>query len=104
MTCNQPFNWTLKEYTANEWTEVAKAEASIRAVVLANTSESDIEVSVRLSNGPTEERAVLLPTATVAAKSATVMDMNALYLGRADQLQVKASGDGLHVTASGEVR
>lgn len=98
-----PRNWTLNSYTNNTWTSLAEAEAVIESLIVANTGASAATVSMRISNGPTQERAIILPWLEVLAGSSTVIDLKQLNLGRADHLQVKATAAGVHFTASGEI-
>lgn len=98
----EPRNWTLNDYSVSEWTTLVTAPATIRAIIIANTSASDVGVSARISNGADDERAIIIPEVEVKAGESTVVDLCTLCLGRNDELQFQADDEGIHITASGE--
>lgn len=95
-------NWTINEYTPDEWETLAQAPARIRSLIIANTGAAAATVSARITNGSTEERAIIIPALSVAAGEAEVVDLCLINLGRSDQLQVQADAADVHFTASGE--
>lgn len=98
-----PRNFTLNTYTNATWTDLAKAPAVIRSIIIANTTAAAIVASLRLSDGPNTERAQIVPGVSVAANSSITIDLGSLSLGRSDILQAKAAAAGVHFCASGEI-
>lgn len=94
-------NWTLKTYTNDTWTDLVTDETAIDAIVIANTTGGAVNISIRLADQDGNERAVLVPTKSVAATTAETLDVAGLKTGKHDKIQVKASAAGVHFTASG---
>lgn len=95
-------NWTINNYTDDEWTMLVQAPAVVRALILSNTSGADVTVSVRLSNGADDERAILVPDTAISAQDAVAIDVSHISLGRSDELQIRCSAPGINAMASGE--
>lgn len=95
-------NWTINAYTKDEWTTLAKAPVIIRSLIIANSGSSTAKATVRISNGPDDERAVILPETEIFAGESQVFDLCQLNLGQNDVLQVKIDEDDVSVAASGE--
>lgn len=94
-------NWTHKT-TDTDWAVLAKANALVTALIVANTSQNDAIFSIRIIEG-SAERATIIKDAEVKAGESIVVDVCRLNLGRSDSMQVKASQAGVDFTASGEI-
>lgn len=94
-------NWTLNAYTNDAWTTLVTDETAIDAVVIANTSGGAVNIQIRLADKSGTERAILVPTKSIAATTAETLDIAGLKTGKNDIIQVQASAAGVHFTASG---
>lgn len=97
-----PKNWTLNAYTPNEWTDLARADARIAAIIISNPTGAAINASLRLTDGPTRETAIIVPPIAIAAGDSQQLAISRLNLGSNDRLQFKGSVVGLNIVASGE--
>lgn len=93
-------NFTLNNYPANQWTELARAQATIKGITIANKTTGPINASLRLTDGGGTERAILLPPLSITAGETQCLSITNMGLGRSDILQFRASAVGLDVICS----
>lgn len=97
-----PKHWPLKAYTNDAWTDLVAGPAVLAGLIITNTGAAGIAVSARLVDTDGTERAVLIPTTTIAGNAAQAVDLPiSLSLQAGTKLQVKAAAAGVHFTATG---
>mgnify|MGYP001577725305 CR=1 FL=1 len=100
---NRQTSFTVSNPAPSAWVSLAKGTALIRSIIVANNGGGSGNVQLRLTNGPAEVRAAIVPPLAVAASTALVIDIGTLSLGPNDQLQVLFSAATMDITASGEI-
>lgn len=100
---NRQTSFTVSNPTPAAWVPLAKGTAMIRSIIVANNGAGSGNASLRLTNGATEVRSIIVPPLAVAAATALVIDLGTLSLGPNDQLQVLFSAATMDITASGEI-
>lgn len=98
----QQRTWTVTSFP-DAWTGIAQGPSVVNGVIMANTSDSPLTVSIRLSNGFDEPRAVIVPALTLEVGESRVLDVNYLAVGVLDWLQASVTGPGLHMIMNGLV-
>jgi len=93
-------NWTLNSYTNSTWTDVVAEPATLTTVIVANTSGSPVNVSLRLEDSGTP-LATMLPTLALAANSYHTVSIRSLNITGTQALQLFADAAGAEVIASG---
>lgn len=102
MALLNPRHWTLSSYSNDTWTDLASGPVVLAGLIITNTGAPGVAVSARLVDTDGTERAILIPTTTVAGNAAQAVDFpRSLSLQAGTKLQVKAAAAGVHFTATG---
>tara|TARA_Y100000780_G_scaffold173817_1_gene158874 strand:- start:276 stop:569 length:294 start_codon:yes stop_codon:yes gene_type:complete len=88
--------WSLTAYTPDTWTPLVQVPADVTSIIVTNTDLlNDKLLQVRLGT------AEIAGAQLVPAGDALKLDIKALPVSAASQLQIKADAAGLHFTAAG---
>jgi hypothetical protein len=93
-------NWTVKSYVNDAFTDLVRVPATVKSLIVANTSGSAASATIRLTLGGTE-LAQVLPAFELAAGEAKILDLHDLDIMQGQELQVTGTAAGLHFIASG---
>lgn len=97
-----PKNWTLNTYTDETWSPIVGEPAVLATILLTNTANAPVTVSVRLADGATEQ-AIVLPPSILQADSAYTLELRSLCLTGDQALELWVDAPGVHAVASGVV-
>lgn len=97
-----PKNWTLSSYTNSTWTDLVGEVATVATLIITNTTGAAINAQVRLEDAAAELSRIV-PTTSIAANTAKVLDVRSLNITGTQALQAWADAAGVHFTASGVV-
>ena len=99
-----PNNWHLITYTDDVWTDILTEPATIATFTLSNvTADSDVTVSVQLTDNLGAKLATILPPLVLGASTANVIDVRSINVLVGQHIQVKADVAGAEFLISGVV-
>ncbi|AUR99040.1 hypothetical protein NVP1261O_36 [Vibrio phage 1.261.O._10N.286.51.A7] len=95
------YNWTLTQYTTDEWTNLAEGHAVIRDIALVNTHATDpLNVAMRLIEDGVPNKRVIDAIA-VEAGNPLMLTIESLNIKKGQTLQVKADAQNAEFLVSG---
>lgn len=97
-------SWSMDSQSASTWTDLVAGTAageSVKAIIVSNPGAGAANVSVRVADSGGTSEAVILPSTSVAAGAAMVLDCAVLNLTASQKLQIYSSTTDVEFYASG---